>query len=170
MPASSLARAACVLLSLAFAGPSAFAQGPGLQAIAEEVWSGQVTQVSDADTLVILYGTGSHRFKLDGIRPPRDLPALADRAAERLRERLVGRSVLVRVRGYRDAGKVPTGVVLLGGVDVRIDLVAQGLVAYCPRHVVDVKVQEAERSAKEARRGLWGHPSLEDADPCNAPT
>jgi endonuclease YncB( thermonuclease family) len=60
--------------------------------------------------------------------------------------------------------------VLLGGVDVRIDLVAEGLVAYCPRHVVDVKVQEAQRLAKEAKRGLWGRPSVADANPCNGAT
>lgn len=170
MPVSSLARAACALVIVAFAGSSAFGQGPGLQAIAEEVWSGQVTQVRSADTLVILYGTGSHHFKLDGIRPPRDLPALADRAAELLRERLVGKGVQVRVRGYLNGGKVPTGVVLLGGVDVRINPVAEGLVAYCPRHVVDVKVQDAQRIAKEAKRGLWGHPSVQDASPCNGAT
>jgi endonuclease YncB( thermonuclease family) len=170
MPLGSLARVACVLLTLAFAGSSAFAQGPGLQAIAEEVWSGHVTEVTGADTLVILYGSGSHQFELDGIRPPRGLPALTDRAAASLRERLVGKSVQVRVRGYLDGGRVPTGVVLLDGVDVRIDLVAEGLVAYCPRHVVDVKVQEAQRLAKEARRGLWGRPSARDANPCDGAT
>jgi endonuclease YncB( thermonuclease family) len=124
-------------------------------------------EISSADTLVILYGTGSHLFKLDGIRPPRDLPALTDRAAELLRERLVGKSVQVRVRGYLNGGKVPTGVVLLSGVDARINLVAKGLVAYCPRHIVDVKVQEAQRLAKEGKRGLWGRHGVEDGDPCD---
>jgi hypothetical protein len=105
MPVSSLARAACLFLIVAFGSSSAVGQGPGLQAIGEEVWSGQVTEVSGADTLVILYGTGSHQFKLDGIRPPRDLPALSDRAAELLRERLVGKGVQVRVRGYLDGAR-----------------------------------------------------------------
>ena len=167
MPGSSLARAGCVLLTVALSGSSAFGQGPGLQAIAEEVWSGQVTEVVGADVLVIAYGTGSHRFELDGIRPPRDLPALADRAAALLRERLVGKSVRVRVRGYLDAGQLPTGVVLRHGVDVRIDLVAEGLVAYCPRHVVDAKVEEAQRRAQEAKRGLWARSSAQEADLCH---
>ncbi len=166
MRVSSSVRAACALLTAALAGASVFGQGPGLQAIAEEVWSGRVTEVVGADVLVIAYGTGSHRFELDGIRPPRGLPALADRAAALLRERLVGKSVLVRVRGYVDAGQLPTGVVLDHGVDVRIELVAAGLVAYCPRHVVDAKVEEAQRQAKEAKRGLWARSSAQEADPC----
>lgn len=156
-----------LLLTLLLASSSALGQEPGLRAIAEEVWPGQVTQVCGADSIVVVYGATSHQFRLEGIRVSRDLPALADRAAKMVRERLVGKNVQVRVRGYVEGGKVPIGLVLVAGADVRVDLVAEGLVAYCPRYVAEVKLREAERLAKEAKRGLWGTPLSRTANPCN---
>jgi endonuclease YncB( thermonuclease family) len=161
----------CLLaLTLLLVSSSAFGQEPGLQAIAEEVWPGKVIQVRGADSLVVVYGGTSHQFRLEGIRVSRDLPALADRAAQMLRERLVGKNVQVRIRGYVEGGEVPIGVVRVAGADVRVDLVAEGLVAYCPRHVVDAKLQEVQDAAKQAKRGLWGSPASSNGSPCNGAT
>jgi endonuclease YncB( thermonuclease family) len=162
---STVVRLLC--LALVFVGSSALGQEPGLHAIAEEVWPGQVTQVRSADSLVVVYGGTSHQFRLEGIRVVPDFPVQGDVAAKMLRERLVGKSVQIRVRGYVEGGKVPVGLILLvGGADARVDMITQGLVAYCPRYVIEAKLQEAQRRAREAGRGLWGSPKSQPAKPC----
>jgi endonuclease YncB( thermonuclease family) len=153
-------------LGLVLVGSSASGQEPRLQAIAEEVRPGQVVEVKGADSLVVVYGGASHEFRLEGIRVVPDLPALADRAAQMLRKRLVGKSVQIRLRGYAEGGKVPVGLILVRGADARIEMVAQGLVAYCPRYVIEVKLQEAQRRAREAGRGLWRRSKSGPANPC----
>jgi endonuclease YncB( thermonuclease family) len=153
-------------LGLVLVGSSASGQQPGLQAVTEEVWPGQVVEVKGADSLVVVYGGASHEFRLEGIRVLPKFPVLADRAAKMLRDRLVGKNVQVRIRGYAEGGKVPVGLILVGGADARIDMIAQGLVAYCPRYLIEVKLQEAQRGAKEAGRGLWDASNSLPANPC----
>ncbi|OFV81004.1 MAG: hypothetical protein A2Y78_00475 [Acidobacteria bacterium RBG_13_68_16] len=133
----------------------------------KEAREGRVTEVRGADSLVVVYGASSQAFRLDGIRVSRDLPPLAQRATAMLRERLVGKHVQIRIRGYVEGGKVPIGSVLVAGADVGVDMIAEGLVVYCPRHLVEVKLQEAQRLAKEAKRGLWSNPPSAGADPCS---
>ena len=135
-------------------------------AIAEEVRSGQVTEVRGADSLVVAYDGSSHAFRLEGLGVVRGRPALAVRAEEILRERLVGKTVRLSIRGYVEGGVVPVGAVLVEGKDVRVALVRRGLVAYCPRHAVEVSLQGAEREARAAKRGLWADPPSPTSDPC----
>lgn len=147
-------------------GGAALAQEPHLQAIAEEVYAGRVVEVVDARSLLVAYGGATHRFRLDGVHCPSGAPQLAELAAARLRERLAGKAVQVRVRGYIEHGTVPTGVIALAGGDVRFDLVARGLVAYCPRYAVDVTLAKAARVAREEKRGIWASPGLAGDDVC----
>jgi endonuclease YncB( thermonuclease family) len=155
---------------LALGACTAAAQDSGLQAIVEEVFPGRVTDVSGPGLLSISYGGVVHQFQLDGIRAQGEPSALADLATALLRERLIGKSVQVRVRGFVEEGKVPTGIVLLSGADPRVDLVGQGLVLYCPRHVVEAKLVEAERVAKGMKRGLWADPAVDGKSRCDGAT
>jgi endonuclease YncB( thermonuclease family) len=165
-PGSSSTVVCSLCLGLIFVSASALGQEPGLRALAEEVWPGQVVEVKGADSLVVVYGGTKHQFRLEGIRVLPKFPVLADRAAKMLRDRLVGKNVQVRIRGYAEGGKVPVGLILVGGADARIDMIAQGLVAYCPRYLIEVKLQEAQRGAKEAGRGLWDASNSLPANPC----
>jgi endonuclease YncB( thermonuclease family) len=155
-----------VLLTLLIFNAPAFGQGPALEAIIEEVWSGKVAEVRGPNVLVVVYGGSLHLFRLEGIHVPRDQPALAKRAIEMLRERLAGKDVQIRVRGYLEGGQVPLGCVLHGAADVRVDLITQGLTTYCPRHLVEPKLAEAQRLAKRANRGIWRTPSPASSNPC----
>ncbi len=126
----------------------------------------RVVQVVDGDTIVVTVGAAEERLRLIGINAPERGECLADEAAQRLRELVDGREVvLVPDRTDRDRFGRLLRHVEVDGSDVGAALVAEGL-ALARRYPPDVAradaYDSAQRSAQDAGIGLWA------SDACGA--
>lgn len=123
-------------------------------------WTGQVVRVGDGDTLEILRGRATVRVRLHGV----DCPELGQDFGERARQRTgalaMRQQVTVRQIETDRFGRVVGEVFLPGGASLNRKLVEEGLAwwyrQYAPR---DLQLRLLEEKARDARRGLWAHPS-----------
>jgi micrococcal nuclease len=121
--------------------------------------TGTVVAVHDGDTLSVRIGTEVVRVRLAGIDCPEQEQAWGARARERTTELTMGRTVRVTRLGI---DKFDRWLVRLasGGTDVNLALVRAGLAWHYEPNGGAIELTEAERGARNARRGLWSdaHP------------
>lgn len=145
-----------VLLAAALAGVPAAFGGEG------EGWT-RVRRVIDGDTLEV---SGSQRVRLIGVDAPEYRPwdgvvePYGKRAGDYLREHLSGKRVrLVRDSSDRDRyGRLLRYVYTDDGELVNARLVREGLArakSYAPDTALQNELWQAQRQAREARKGLW---------------
>lgn len=132
------------------------------------VLAGPVVGVGDGDTVTVLDGGRNPvRVRLLAIDAPERAQPYGKVAKQVLSDRIFGRRVEVLTRSQDRYGRT-VGKVMLEGQDLNLELVRQGLAW----HYVDFADQqfpgdaerygEAQRQARQARKGLW---SLPDAVP-----
>lgn len=125
--------------------------------------AGTVVRVVDGDTVVLEVGQGRHRIRLAGIDAPEQNQPWGEVATEELRRRVAGRPVVVDWYG-QDQWRQSIGVVHLAGEDLNLHMVGRGLAWQSDRIQDELPpgdreaYAEAERSARDARRGLWSDP------------
>jgi endonuclease YncB( thermonuclease family) len=127
--------------------------------------TGQVTRIVDGDTLVLLVettaaGPREEKVRLGGIDCPERGQPFGQRAKQALADAVFGRSVQVETDKVDRYGR-RVGVVLIGGFDVNLSLVEDGLCWWYRKYAdeqsaTDRRLYEsAEDGARAARRGLW---------------
>jgi endonuclease YncB( thermonuclease family) len=127
-----------------------------------------VRQVIDGEVLA----TDAGEVRLAGIMTPTQPPALANQALAALRSISIGRTVALAYDGAAQDrhGRYVAQVETRAGVWLQGSLIDRGLarVATAPdRRARAGEMLARERAAREAGRGLWGHPAyrvLADAD------
>lgn len=114
----------------------------------------RVISVQDGDTITVQREDGQRqRVRLAAIDAPERHQPYGVAARQALADRLANRAVLVGVRGH-DRYRRWVGSVHVDGVDLNRWLVRQGW-AWADRYAPDAGLIEAERQARQARRGLW---------------
>ena len=118
-------------------------------------FTGIVVKVYDADTITVNSDTTIYKVRLYGIDAPEKAQAYGVEATAALSDRILGRTVTVIERGTDQYRRV-IGVVMLGAVDINLELLQKGL-AWCyrqynrtPAYIV------AEEAARVKKVGLWG--------------
>jgi endonuclease YncB( thermonuclease family) len=119
---------------------------------------GKVVRIHDGDTLTVLVGKERVRVRLACIDAPEHGQPFASRARQALADLAHLRRVTVEVVDRDDYGRT-VGRVKVGGTDVNLALVRAGMAWHYAYHCPDARdLAQAQREAREARRGLWADP------------
>lgn len=125
------------------------------------VLQGRVIGVSDGDTLTVLDEARiSRRIRLLGIDAPEKGQPWGKVAKQVLLDRVINRSVMVLVQSRDRYGRT-VGEVLLGGEDVNLEMIRDGLAWHDPRYAKNqfpgdaARCAHAESEARRTRLGLW---------------
>ena len=126
--------------------------------------TGRTVRVTDGDTIVILSeGNVQHKIRLQGIDAPERGQAYGTKSKEHLSERVAGRFVVVKTDKRDRYGRV-IGKVLVGGKDVCLEQINAGLAWHYKQYQNEQTASdrqwyaEAEKEARDAKRGLWQDP------------
>jgi endonuclease YncB( thermonuclease family) len=127
---------------------------------------GRVIGISDGDTITVLDSSNTqHRIRLQGIDAPESRQPFGSRSRESLSALVFNREVRVEYNS-RDRYQRILGKVLVDGRDANLEQIRAGM-AWLYRQYADqlsaadrIAYDQAEQSARQARRGLWA-----DADP-----
>ena len=121
--------------------------------------SGRVVRVRDGDSLVVRIGGIGTEVRLDGV----DCPELAQaygRSAKRFTADLAfGHEVRLLAKGLDKYNRELAEVLLPDGRSLNRELVSAGYAWWFRRHSSDRDLEERERQARAARRGLWADPN-----------
>lgn len=129
-----------------------------------DVIQGRVVGLADGDTITVLDASKSqHRIRLQGIDAPESRQAFGARSRQHLSDLVFNKEVSVEWEKRDRYGRV-LGKVLVGGRDACLAQVQAGM-AWHYKYYQDEQspedrrlYAEAEREAREARRGLWSDP------------
>lgn len=129
-----------------------------------DVIRGRVVGVADGDTITVLDASNSqHRIRLQGIDAPESRQAFGSRSKQHLSDLVFDKQVGVEWEKKDQYGRT-LGKVLAGGRDVNLEQVRAGMAWHYKHYQGDQSpadrrlYAEAEREAREARRGLWADP------------
>ncbi len=146
-------RPACGLVAAAML-LAAVAALPGCRSDGPATFEATCVGVDDGDSLRVILGTTERRVRLHGIDSPEKGQPFADEAKRRTSDLVLGRRITLRVEDTDRYGRLVARV-WVGDVDVNRELVASGLAWHYRRYSDDPALAEAERRAREGRRGLW---------------
>jgi micrococcal nuclease len=118
-------------------------------------FSGSVVAVHDGDTITVLTPAKEQvKVRLEGIDAPEAKQPFGTRAKEELGTLVFSKPVTVRETGRERYGRV-VGRVFCGGFDISELMVGRGFAWRYAQYSQDPKLIEAERYARQMRRGLW---------------
>jgi endonuclease YncB( thermonuclease family) len=118
-------------------------------------FTGIVVKVYDADTITVNSATILYKVRLYGIDAPEKAQAYGVEATAALSERILGRSVTIIERGTDQYRRI-IGVVMLGAVDINLELLQKGLVWCYRQYNRNPAYIVAEDAARGKKIGLWG--------------
>jgi endonuclease YncB( thermonuclease family) len=126
--------------------------------VAPATLSGEVVQVTDGDSLTLRTEDGTeHALRLHGVDAPEGGQPFSAAASTFVSKATLGAAVTVQEFGPPDRyGRRIARVTCADGQDLGLALVTAGLAWWQPRQAPDdALLRDAEREAREARRGLW---------------
>ncbi len=130
-----------------------------------ETLTGKVVGVHDGDTCTVLDANHTeHKIRLNGVDAPELGQAFGQASKRNLSDLVFGKTVNVETGKTDRYGRL-VGTVLLDGKDVNFAQLRAGLAWYFKKYERDVAADrrqpyaDAEREARQARRGLWADPN-----------
>lgn len=127
-------------------------------AAALQAFSAHVVGVHDGDTITVLQGREQTKIRLEGIDAPELGQAFGQAAKRRTSALVFARDVEIRPKEYDRYGRLVARVVV-GGEDVSLALVREGMAWHFTRYSSDQVLARAELEARRGRRGLWQEPN-----------
>ena len=123
-------------------------------------FSGSVVSVLDGDTIEVLHNTRAERIRLSGIDCPEKGQAYGNNAKRAASARVFGKEVTLQTHGKDKYGRTLGDVFLSDGTNVNQELVKDGWCWWYRKYALgDTLLEEFEKEAREARKGLWGDPA-----------
>lgn len=123
-------------------------------------FSGSVVSVLDGDTIEVLHNTRAERIRLSGIDCPESGQAYGKRAKQAASALTFGKEVTLHTHGKDKYGRTLADVLLSNGTHVNHMLVKDGWCWWYRKYALgDTVLEEFEKEAREARKGLWGDPA-----------
>lgn len=116
--------------------------------------AGNVTSVTDGDTVVLSAPDGERKIRLNGIDCPEHDQAYGEAAKAYAASLVLKKKVDVIITGRDRYGRY-IGDVSAGGVSVNASLVEAGYAWHYKKYSTDDGLASLERAARSARRGLW---------------
>lgn len=115
----------------------------------------RVIGVHDGDTLTGLdEAKTQHKIRLDAIDAPELGQPYGQASKRALSGKVFGEDVVVTVKTKDKYGRT-VGHVLVGGRDVNLEMLEEGMAWHYEKYDRNKRLAEAERDAKAARLGLW---------------
>jgi micrococcal nuclease len=122
-------------------------------------FSGPVVSVLDGDTIEVLHHTRDECIRLGGIDCSEKGQAYGNNAKHAASDLAFGKEVTLQTHGHDKYKRTIGDVLLPDGMNLNQELVKQGWCwwyrKYAPR---DTVLEELEKEAREARKGLWADP------------
>jgi endonuclease YncB( thermonuclease family) len=116
----------------------------------------RVVSITDGDTLVVLSDKQQVRIRLHGIDSPERAQPYGTRARQFTGELAHQRDVTVVVRDYDRYGRVVAEIILPDGRNLNHEIVRAGFAWWYRQYARgDETLEQLEREARDARRGLW---------------
>lgn len=123
--------------------------------------SGLVTRVSDGDTIWVQDAKGlRHKIRMLDIDAPESTQTFGGESTARLKSLIGGKTVKVTYSETDKYGRL-LGTVWLGGEDVNLKMVAEGM-AWCYHYSKNERYAAAQSAARTRRAGLWANPNAQD--------
>lgn len=121
----------------------------------------KVVGVHDGDTLTgIDENKAQHKIRLDAIDAPELGQPYGQAAKKALSAKVFGKQVVVIPKTTDRYGRT-IGQVVVDGRDVNRELIEEGMAWHYTQYDDDERRRDAERSARDAARGLWQGPDPE---------
>jgi len=126
----------------------------------EQTLNGQIIEVYDGDTATLLTEDNlKYRVRFFGIDAPEAAQSFGIDSRDALREKILGKSVTVKVVSTDRYGRA-VGKVMLGGRYINREMVAEGMAWYYRDYAAnEYELSEVESAARRERLGLWKSPS-----------
>jgi len=123
-------------------------------------FSGPVVSVLDGDTIEVLNGHHTERIRLSGIDCPEKGQAFGQRAKQAASALAFGKDVTIQTHGHDKYKRTLGDVILPDGMNLNQELVEQGWCWWYRKYAPgDTVLEELEKSAREAKKGLWVDPA-----------
>jgi micrococcal nuclease len=120
----------------------------------------RVVGVHDGDTITCLTPDKEQvKVRLDAIDAPELGQPFGQASKKALSEKIFGKDVVVLPKMKDKYGRT-IGHVMVGGRDVNLELLEEGMAWHYEQYDHNKRLREAEQSARAAKRGLW-----QDRDP-----
>jgi endonuclease YncB( thermonuclease family) len=118
-----------------------------------------VVGVLDGDTIEVLHNGRAERIRLSGIDCPEKGQAYGKRAKQAASELVFGKDVTLQTHGHDKYGRTLADVLLPDGTNVNHTLVKDGWCWWYRKYAPgDTELEQLEKSAREAKKGLWADP------------
>lgn len=120
--------------------------------------TGRCVGVHDGDSITVLTaGNVQLKVRLEGIDAPELKQAFSQQSKEAMSGLVFGKAVTLQVTGKDRYGRT-LAVVMVGGVNVNLELVRRGFAWRFDKYSKDAALLAAQNEAKAAKRGLWADP------------
>jgi endonuclease YncB( thermonuclease family) len=118
-----------------------------------------VVGVLDGDTIEVLHNGRAERIRLSGIDCPEKGQDYGKRAKQAASELVFGKDVTLQTHGHDKYGRTLADVLLPDGTNVNHTLVKDGWCWWYRKYAPgDTELEQLEKSAREAKKGLWADP------------
>ena len=122
-------------------------------------FTGPVVSVLDGDTLEVLHNHRAERIRLSGIDCPEKGQAFGHKAKEAASALVFAKEVTLYTHGHDKYKRTLADVILPDGTNVNHVLVKDGWCWWYRKYApLDTELEEFEKEAREARKGLWVDP------------
>jgi len=122
-------------------------------------FSATVERVLDGDTIDVLHDGHLERIRLNGIDAPEKGQPYGRRAKQFLSDLVAGKTVTVHSLKIDKHRRTVADVMLPEGSTVNKELVRAGFAWWYRQYSKDTAIEQLEREARNAKRGLWAEPS-----------
>ena len=131
-----------------------------LTAQLRRAFTGKVVKIADGDTLTVLDRDNvQHKIRLSGIDAPEKSQTFGTKAREALASKVFGKEVLIAVEDHRDRYGRELGDIFFDHRSVNTEMVQEGFAWRYVRYDKSGTYIDAEKDAREHKRGLWADPN-----------
>jgi endonuclease YncB( thermonuclease family) len=130
-----------------------------LPIVAHADFTGQVVGVTDGDSIKVMHESKAAKIRLIGIDCPETRQPFGTRARHFTSQLAFRKAVTVRETGRDRYGRTLGEVILPDGRSLNEELLKAGLAWWFRKYSKAVRLEELERQAREAKRGLWAEPN-----------
>ena len=120
--------------------------------------TGSVSSVIDGDTISIHTPLGQHKVRLDHIDAPELDQPFGKESASHLNQLIAGKKLRVEYDTVDQYGRI-LGTVFCGSIDINFQMIKNGYAWHYKYSGDSPSYAEAERRARETKRGLWAKPN-----------
>ena len=126
----------------------------------EQELKGRIIEVYDGDTATLLTSDNlKYRVRFFGIDAPEAAQTFGTVSSDTLREKILGKEVVVKVAATDRYGRA-VGKVMLGGRYINQEMAAEGMAWYYRDYASgETGLADAEERARRQKLGLWQNPS-----------